>query len=181
MTTRRRLAEPVSLEDHALGRLDSAITLVQYGDYECTYTRRWWLRVPALQLQLGGSLLFVFRHFPRESIHPNARLAAAAAEAASAQGEFWTMHDYLLRHQEALRPEALRVYARDLGLDSERFELDRTSLTIAARIDRDLLSGERSGVRATPAFFINSSRHYGPRTRESLRAALLAADEPRRG
>src|SRR5215831_6027851 len=103
------LAEPVSLEDHAVGRLDSALTLVQYGDYECASTRRWWVRMRALQLKHAGGLLLVFRHFPRESIHPNARLAATAAESAAAQGEFWTMHNHLLKHQTALGSEDLRM------------------------------------------------------------------------
>jgi protein-disulfide isomerase len=174
------LAEPVSLEDHALGRLDSSLTLVQYGDYECADTRRWWVRLRALQLQRAGRLLLVFRHFPLESIHPNAWLAAAAAEAASAQGEFWTMHNHLLDHQAALSPDDLRILARDLGLDSGRFERDRASAAVSARIDRDLMSGQRGGVRVTPTLFVNSIRHDGPRSLGSLRAALIAAGLARR-
>lgn len=169
------LTEPVSLEDHALGRLDSAVTLVQYGDYACADTRRWWVGIQALRIQHAGRLLLVFRHFPRASIHPNARLAAAAAEAAAAQGEFWTMHHHLLNHQAALGPEELWMHARDLGLDTGRFERDRASADVAARIERDVTSGTRSGVKATPTLFVNSIPHDGPRTLESLRAALLAA------
>jgi protein-disulfide isomerase len=171
----RTLVQAVSLDDHAQGRLHSDMTLVEYGDYQCPSTRGSWLRVNALQFELRGRLLFVFRHFPGEAIHPHARHAAAAAEAAAAQGEFWRMHHYLLQHQEALSAEHLVQYASDLGLDTGRFERDRTSVDIAARIDRDLISGHRSGVRRTPAFFFNSLRYDGPNTLDSLRAALTAA------
>ena len=117
---------------------------------------------------------FVFRHFPLEEIHPHARLAAAAAEAAAAQGEFWRMHEHLFAHQHALEPEDLQRYAVELWLDRDRFERDRVSDETAARIDRDLASGDRSGVEGTPTFFINSMRHDGPYTVESLRAAIQA-------
>jgi protein-disulfide isomerase len=179
MPTRRTLAEAISIEDHALGRFDWAVSLVEYGDYQCAFTRRSWPRVHALQHELTGQLLFVFRHFPREAIHPNARLASAAAEAASAQGEFWTMHDQLFQRQRDLRIGNFRQYARNLGLDPARFERDRASVEIAARIDRDLISGERSGVIRTPTFFINSVRFEGPHTLESLRAAVTAARHDR--
>jgi protein-disulfide isomerase len=167
--------QAISLDDHAQGRLHSVLSLVEYGDYQCPRTHRSWLRICALQRELRGQLLFVFRHFPREAIHPHARQAAAAAEAASAQGEFWKMHQHLLHHQEALSAENLLQYASELGLDPGRFERDRTSVEIAGRIDRDLISGRWSGVRRTPAFFINSVRYEGPETLDSLRTTLIAA------
>jgi protein-disulfide isomerase len=165
----------VDLEDHAEGRLDATITLVQYGDYECPFTRQSRNSVRILQRELGERLLFVFRHFPLEELHPHARAAAAAVEAAAAQGEFWTMHHYLFEHQQALETDQLRQYAVELGLDSDRFDRDRTSPEIAARIDRDLTSGWRSGVESTPAFFINGVRHDGTYVLESLRSAIVAA------
>jgi protein-disulfide isomerase len=123
----------------------------------------------------------VFRHFPLDEIHPHARHAAAAAEAAAAQGEFWRMHDLLFAHQKALEPAHLLQYAVDLGLDPDRFERDRAARATAARIDRDLSSGERSGVTGTPTFFINSVRHDGPYTVESLRAAIESLRKSGRG
>jgi protein-disulfide isomerase len=172
------LADPVTLEDHAKGRLDAEIELVQYGDYECPFTRLSRLSVHALQRELKDRLLFVFRHFPLEEIHPHARLAAAAAEAAAAQGEFWTMHEHLFEHQNALGARDLHRYAAELGLDAGRFERDRSSETVAERIDRDLVSGERSGVGGTPTFYINRVRHDGSYDVQSLRAAITLA--PRR-
>jgi NhaA family Na+:H+ antiporter len=130
--------------------------------------------VEELQREFGDDLRFVFRHFPLESIHPHARAAATAAEAAQAQGKFWEMHDYLFAHQKALNEADLHQYAIDLGLDAERFEVDRKSGGVAERIERDLASGEASGVPGTPTFFINGVRHDGPFDVDSLRAAMSA-------
>jgi protein-disulfide isomerase len=175
----RRLAEPISLEDHLQGRFDAPITLVQYGDYECPYTRLSRLSVRSLQREYAERLRFVFRHFPRVGIHPHARLAAAAAEAAAAQGEFWKMHAYLFAHQQALEASDLQRYAAVLGLDRDRFELDRATPETASRVNRDLASGERGGVAGTPTFYVSSydssQRHDGPYTVKSLRAAIESA------
>ena len=170
-----RLATPVTLEDHAQGPPDAAVTLVQYGDYECPYTRMSRHSVHALQREYGDSLLFVFRHFPLEDIHPHARAAATAAEAASAQGDFWKMHEHLFAHQHALEEHDLHQYAIELGFDADQFERDRAARATADRIDRDLASGERSGVPGTPTFYINGLRHDGPFDVDSLRTAITAA------
>ena len=91
-----------------------------------------------LQREFPEDLRFVFRHFPLEEIHPHARAAATAAEAAGAQTDFWAMHEYLFEHQKALEDRDLHSYAIGLGLDPGRFEQERTSPEIARRIDRDL-------------------------------------------
>jgi protein-disulfide isomerase len=161
-----------TLEDHAQGRFDAEITLVHYGDYECPYTRLSRLSVRVLQRELGERLLYVYRHFPLESIHPHARVAATAAEAAGAQGEFWRMHELLFEHQTALEESDMHHYAVAIGLDPDRFERDRTSAETSAQIDLSLASGERSGVDGTPTFFINGRRHTGGYDVESLRLAI---------
>ena len=168
------LASAVTEEDHAQGPADAAITLVQYGDYECPYTRLSRHSVHQLQREFSDSLRFVFRHFPLEEIHPHARAAAAAAEAAARQTDFWSMHDHLFEHQQALEDADLQRYAVELGLDSDRFARDRSSLEVETRIDRDLASGERSGVQGTPTFFVNGIRNDGGYDLESLRSAILA-------
>jgi protein-disulfide isomerase len=150
------------------------VTLVQYGDYECPYTRMSRHSVHALQTDLGDRLRFVFRHFPLQEIHPHALAASAAAEAAAAQGRFWQMHEYLFEHQKALADDDLRQYATELGLDRARFERDRGSVAVAQRIERDRVSAERSGVQGTPTFFINGVRHDGPYDLNSLRSAIDA-------
>ena len=117
------LATAISEEDHAQGPTDAAITLVQYGDYECPYTRLSRHSVHQLQREFPDSLRFVFRHFPLEEIHPHARAASAAAEAAARQTDFWT----LFEHQKAFEDADPKRYAVELGLDSDRFARDRAS------------------------------------------------------
>jgi protein-disulfide isomerase len=165
----------VASDDHAQGKADAAVTLVQYGDYECPYTRLSRHSVHQLQRDFGESLRFVFRNFPLEDIHPHARAAATAAEAAGAQTDFWAMHEHLFEHQKALSDPDLRRYAAELGLDLARFERDRGSPAVAERIDRDLASGERSGVEGTPTFFVNGRRHEGSFEVDSLRRAITTA------
>jgi len=168
------LATAVSDEDHTQGPDDAAITLVQYGDYECPYTRLSRHSVHQLQREFSDRLRFVFRHFPLEEIHPHARAASAAAEAVARQTDFWTMHDYLFEHQQALEDADLERYALELGLDADRFARDRTSPEVETRIARDLASGARSGVPGTPTFYVNGIRHDGGYDLETLRSAILA-------
>jgi protein-disulfide isomerase len=168
----------VTSDDHAQGSPDALVTLVQYGDYECPYTRLSRHSVHALQREFPDRLRFVFRHFPLHEIHPHARAAAMAAEAAGAQTDFWTMHEYLFEHQKALEPADIQRYATELSLDSARFDRDRSSPQIAQRIERDIASGERSRVEGTPTFYVNGIRHEGGYDLESLRAAIVASAPP---
>jgi protein-disulfide isomerase len=169
-----QLATPVTPDDHVQGPLDAEVTLLQYGDYECPYTRMSRPSIHALQREYPDNLRFVFRHFPLEAIHPHARAAATAAEAAAAQAEFWVMHEYLFEHQQALKDRDLQQYAIDLGLQPDRFERERASPEVARRIDRDLASGDRSGVEGTPTFYVNGVRHDGSFDEASLRSAIVA-------
>ena len=167
------LAAPVTPEDHVQGPPDAAVTLVQYGDYECPYTRLSRLSIRALQREFPDRLLFVFRHFPLEQIHPHARAAASAAEGAARQSKFWRMHEYLFQHQNRLEDVHLQMYATALGLDPVQFDRDRVSRYVADRIHRDLASGEASGVQGTPTFYVNGYRHEGRYDLASLRSAIV--------
>jgi protein-disulfide isomerase len=169
-----RLADPVTDDDHVQGQPAALVTLVQYGDYECPYTRLSRHSVHQLQREFTDNLRFVFRHFPLDEIHPHARAAATAAEAAGTQTDFWRMHDYLFEHQNALEDTDIKGYAIALELDPGRFEKDRRSPEVARRIERDLESGQRSGVEGTPTFYVNGIRHDGGYDLESLRSAIVA-------
>ena len=103
----------------------------------------------------------VFRHFPVVSKHPRARVLAAAVEAAALQGSFWEMHDALFADQGHLDPPHLWERARRLGLDLERFETDRRSDEVAARVERDFRSGVRAGVVSTPTLFVDGRAYAG--------------------
>ena len=168
-----RLSAPITSDDHVQGPIDAAVTLVQYGDYECPYTRMSRHSVHQLQREYPDRLRFVFRHFPLEAIHPHARAAAMAAEAAGAQTDFWTMHEYLFEHQKALTESDLRKYALELDLDAARFEHDGRSAKVRERVDRDMASGEASGVEGTPTFYVNGIRHDGSYDVDSLRLAII--------
>ena len=149
------------LVDHVRGPADAPL-LVEYGDYECPYARRAYREIERVERRLEGGLRFVFRHFPLTDIHPHALAAAAAAEAAASRDRFWEMHTALFHGQQALEDEDLRRYARDLGLDVERFDADRASETVSARIQRDVASGVDSGeVHGTPTLFVNGSVYRG--------------------
>ena len=147
--------------DHVRGPEDAPL-LVEYGDYECPYSRRAFREIERAERRLEHGLRFVFRHFPLTDIHPHALAAAAAAEAAASQDRFWEMHTALFHGQQALEDEDLRRYARDLGLDPERFDADRASEPVSARIQRDVASGLDSGeVHGTPTLFVNESVYRG--------------------
>jgi diadenylate cyclase len=148
---------------------------VKYGDYECPYCGEAHPVLKELQERVGEQVRFVFRHFPLDSVHPRARRAAQAAEAAASQGRFWEMHDLLYERQDELGEEDLMRYAAELGLDLRRFEEDLTNDNHAWRIEEDRLGGHRAGVRGTPTFFVNGVRHTGTVDLDGLLAVVEEA------
>ncbi len=169
------LAVPVSERDHVTGSESAPVTLVEYGDYECSFCDEAYLAVKNVQRHLGDRLRFVFRNFPIGTIHPHAEHAAEAAEAAAAQGMFWEMHDLLYEHQQTLGDPHLRAFAEQLGLDLDRFDRDMSEHTLADRVREDFMGGVRSGVNGTPSFFINGARYDESWDEDSLRGALEQA------
>jgi diadenylate cyclase len=164
--------EPVGARDHVRGPEGASVTLVKYGDYECPYCGDLHPVLKELQEMSGERVRFVFRHFPLDSAHPRARLAALAAEAAASQGRFWEMHDLLYANQDELGEEELIRYAAELGLDLRRFEEDLANDDHAWRIEEDRLGGERAGVGGTPALFVNGVRYAGTMDLDGLLAAV---------
>ena len=160
--------------DHIRGPLVAPVTVVEYGDFECPYCGRAEPVVREL-LREFVDVRYVWRHLPLSDVHPRAQLAAEAAEAAAEQGAFWQMHDLLLGHQDALRPDDLTGYAPQLGLDVERLTNDLREHAGASRVAEDVDSADLSGVSGTPTFFINGSRHYGAYDIATLSAAVRVA------
>ena len=147
--------------DHVRGPADSKV-IVEYGDYECPYSRQAYRAIQHVEAELEGAVRFTFRHFPLTEIHPHALAASRAAEAAERQDRFWEMHDLLFHRQKALEDDDLRSYASELGLDVERFDGDRTGDAVLDRIERDFRSGIESGeVLGTPTLFIDGVVHLG--------------------
>jgi protein-disulfide isomerase len=129
--------------------------VIEYADLECPYCARAHLILKQLPVKR------VFRHFPVVSKHPRARVLAGAAEAAGLQGRFWEMHDSLLEDQGHLDDPHLWRRARELGLDLERFEVDRRSAAVAERVEHDFRGGIRAGVTTTPTQFVDGVAHPG--------------------
>ncbi len=173
-----RLSRPVDPDrDHVLGPDDAPATLVEYVDLRCPQCARAWPVVREVLEEMGDRVRYVLRHFPIEHSHPGAELAARAVEAAGRQGELWGMHDRVLEHDGELDRDVLAGWARELGVDPDRFERDLEAESTAARVEEDVDSGVRSGVNGTPTFFVDGVRHDGGWSREELTGALRAALE----
>ncbi len=168
---------------HAIEPLDEAVdhvrgepggrVILEYGDYECPYSRRAFREIERVERRLGTGVRFAFRHFPLTEIHPHALAAAAAAEAAALQDRFWPMHDLLFHRQAALEDGDLRRYAAELELDVARFDRDRAGAEVLSRVVRDVQSGTASGeVGGTPTLFIDGVVHRGGYDAATLLEAL---------
>jgi protein-disulfide isomerase len=160
----RILHPDVGPKDHIRGPADAPVTLVAYGDYQSPQCQRAHYVVDVVLGELGDNVRYVFRNFPRSEEHPDAAMAAEAAESVAAQaGEdaFWAMHEILFENQDALSVDDLLAYADAVGADSRAVADDLAEGRMRARVNEHVLSGERSGVRTTPAFFVNGERFDG--------------------
>jgi protein-disulfide isomerase len=167
------MMEPIEeTVDHVRGPAGGRL-IVEYGDYECPYSRRAFREIEQAGRQLSQGIRFAFRHFPLTDIHPHALAASAAAEAAALQQRFWNMHELLFHRQRALEEDDLRRYAGQLELDVARFDSDRVDVGVLARIRRDVESGTATGdVQGTPTLFIDGVVYVGPYDACSLLKAL---------
>jgi protein-disulfide isomerase len=158
--------------DHVRGPQNGPL-IVEYGDYECPYSRAAYRSIERVEAKLNGAVRFAFRHFPLTDVHPHALAASRAAEAAAVQDRFWEMHDKLYHRQTALEDDDLRRYALELELDLDRFDDDRAGGRVLGRIERDVRSGIDSGeVLGTPTLFISGALHDGAFDVETLLRAL---------
>jgi protein-disulfide isomerase len=174
------LTPPVDPDrDHWRGGERAAVTLVEYGDYECPYSRAAFRAIQRLEQQLGGQLRFVFRHFPLTGIHPHALAAAYLAEAAALQERFWPMHELLFHRQHALEDPDLLGYADQLGLDRVRLGVDLDGRVVWRRVQVDADSALASGARGTPTLFINGRLHAGGYDPPTLGAAVATVIKER--
>lgn len=152
---------PVSDADHIRGPARGR-EVIEYGDFECPFCA-----ALSVRLTRREELRRVFRHFPVRSSHPRAWAAACAAEAAALQGRFWEMHDSLFADQGRIEDPHLWRRAEELGLDVERFDSDRRSEAVVARVRHDFQSGVRAGVVTTPTLFV-AGRMYAGRIEQAV-------------
>jgi Na+/H+ antiporter NhaA len=156
--------------DHIRGPHHAAITIIEFGDFECPYCGQ--AEPVVRELLTDTTIRYVWRHLPLTDVHPRAQLAAEAAEAAAAQKAFWPMHDLLLQHQDDLTRADLIRYASELDLNTSRFDNDLDEGAFATRVAQDVESADLSGVSGTPTFFINGQRHYGAYDISTLTTAI---------
>jgi protein-disulfide isomerase len=142
-------------ESPVRGDAKAPVTLVEFSDFQCPYCAQAQGDLKALLDKYPGKLKLVFKHFPL-SFHQQARPAALASLAAQDQGKFWQMHDVLFNNQKALDAAKLEEYARQAGLDVERFkkDMERNREAYEKQIQADMLLGQNADVRGTPSLYI---------------------------
>lgn len=140
------------------GAADLKATLVEFSDFQCPACGTAYPIVKEVAEKYKDELRLVYRHFPLESIHPNARRAAEAAEAAGVQGKFWEMHDQLFKNQANLSQETINGIALDLKLDMDKFTTELTNGTYSAKVQKDIDDGNTMGINSTPTFFLNGKK-----------------------
>ncbi len=171
--------KPVS-DDWMKGKIDAKVQIIEYSDLECPACSGYEPKLKQLTSEFGDKIGLTYRHFPLKTIHKNAERASWAAEAAGAQGKFWEMHDKLFDTQSQWADEVDPLgkfvgFAKDLGLDQEKFKTDFNSPSFHAKVDSQAAAGERAGVDATPTLFLNGTKLELPRTYDDLKNAVKKA------
>lgn len=143
-------------DDPAYGNPDAPITIIEFSDYQCPFCQRWHLEVfPKLMAKYGDQVQLVYRDFPLDGTHPEARPAAEAANCAFEQDKFWEFHDRLFSGDQELNRQAYEQYAQEIGLDMKAFGTCLDEQRYAQEVENDFGFASRLGVRSTPTFFIN--------------------------
>lgn len=162
----------VTADDWRLGSPEAPVVLIEYGDYQCGHCQQLYRVIMELLPSYEGKVQFVFRHFPLRHLHPLAVPAAEAAEAAGAQGKFWEMHARLFEAANMLERENLIQYAREMGLDMEKFIAVLDSHCFADAVKEDYRGATRNKIKSPPTLFINYILYDGLPTVEALRARI---------
>ena len=151
--------------DHVFGNPNAKVVFIEYGDFQCPSCGGAYAQVKAATEAYKDDVAFIFRNFPLTTIHPNARVAAATAEAAGLQGKYWEMHDTLYEGQtdwQSLsgdqRTNVFVGYAKSLGLDEAKFKTDLASPLVNTRISFDQAIGKKINVDSTPTFYLNGEK-----------------------
>jgi len=160
----------VSLDDDPVkGDPNAPVTIVEFSDFQCPFCSRFFIQtLPALQENYidTGKVKLVYRDFPIDSLHPNARPVHIAAECADEQGKFWEYHDVLFENQAQWNrlsssdlSSQLNQYATSMGLNSASFDSCLSSQSIANEVNADYLQAAQYGASGTPTFFIGNEKN----------------------
>lgn len=172
------VAEPIEIAstDHVKGSEEAEVVLFEYGDFQCPACGAYYPILKEVSSNFEGDVKIVYRHFPLITIHPNAFPAAKAAEAAGKQDRFWEMHDILFEKQSEWEKsnnseDIFLSYAKELGLDEQKYQEDFSSSEVNDKIQADMTSGNKLKVDATPTFFLNGKK-ISPRSYEEFRTLI---------
>lgn len=153
-----------NIADHIFGKKGSKVVLVEYGDFQCPGCAGAHPQIKAISEEYKDRIAFVFRNFPLTSIHPNARAAAAAVEAAGLQGKYWEMHNIVYENQDnwkeasaTERDAFFTQYAVEAGANKDQFVKDLASTSISKKIAFDQALGKKINVSGTPTFYLNGN------------------------
>jgi protein-disulfide isomerase len=158
--------------DSAIGNAAAPVTIVEFSDFQCPYCQRAAPTLKKLRDAYGDKLRIVWKDFPLTQIHPQAFKAAEAGHCAQEQGKFWEFHDKLFGNQQALQPEFLKQYAKDLGMDADKFDACLDSSKYAERVRDSVAAGSRLGVNSTPTSFVNGRVLEGAQPYEAFAAVI---------
>jgi protein-disulfide isomerase len=167
----------VKSDDWIKGTSEAPITIVEYLDFECEACRVYYPITKRLQQEYQNKVRFIVRYFPLPG-HKNSMTSASAAEAAGRQGKFWEMHDLLYENQKSWGekkisdPSLFTEYAKQIGLDMEKYSKDINSQEVIVRINRDKNSGGSLGISGTPTFFINGEKIPNPKGYEDFKSII---------
>jgi protein-disulfide isomerase len=150
------------------GPAEAPVTLVEFSDFHCPFCKQSQATLKQLLERYAGKLKLVYRDFPLDQLHPQARGAAEAARCANDQGKFWEYHDVLFAQPPQASPESLRRYAEQAGLDTVVFDRCLSSGAHREAVQRDVEEGTRLGITGTPAFFINGRPVLGAQQLEAF-------------
>lgn len=170
-----KAALEVTKSDHVRGESNAAVTLVEFSDFQCPFCSRFHPTVTQILDEYSDEVRWVYKHFPLDALHPQARPSAEASECAAEQGKFWEFGDALFENQSGLSSDYYTELARDLGLNLDQFNKCASTRKYKDKIEADYQLGIRLGVRGTPATFVNGELLVGAVPYSSMKGAIEKA------
>ena len=168
----------ITEKDHIRGNVEAPVTIVEYSDFECPFCRTFHPTVQQILADYPDQVRWVYRHFPLDDIHPDARPAAEASECVAEQGgndNFWQFADGLFDNQSRLGENLYKELVGNLGLNVSQFEECLVSRKYQDRVETDLTEGADLGVRGTPGSFVNGEPVSGAVPYQTLKGAVERA------
>ena len=168
------LDDPVpipTLGSPVMGPANARITLVEFSDFQCPYCSKAVAQINATLKAYPNEMRLIFKQYPLD-FHPQAAISAAASLAAHRQGKFWPMHDVMFANRSKLSRQSILAWAKEIGLDMNRFTADLESDAIRKTVLRDHSDGDKAGVEGTPTVFLNGQRYNGDLAPDAIKSVI---------